>query len=131
MIIISASGMAEAGRILHHLANNISDARNFILIVGYMAEHTLGKRLVEKARTVKIFGEEYERRAKVEIFGALSAHADRDEMLAYFQSCGAGHIKHAFCVHGEPDVLGPFADSLRQIGVQSVSTPTPGESYEL
>jgi metallo-beta-lactamase family protein len=131
MIIISASGMAEAGRILHHLKNNIGDARNIILIVGYMAEHTLGKRLVEKAKTVKIFGEEYERKAQIEIIGALSAHADRDEMLEYFRSCGPRHIKHTFCVHGEPDVLGPFSDSLRQIGMQSVSAPMPGESYEL
>ena len=88
MIIISASGMAEAGRILHHLANNISSPKNVILIVGYMAEHTLGKRLVEKAKTIKIFGEEYKRKAKIEILGALSAHADKDEMLAYFESCG-------------------------------------------
>ena len=110
MIIISASGMAEAGRILHHLANNISDEKNIILIVGYMAEHTLGRRLVEKARVVKIFGEEYHRRAKIEIFGALSAHADRDEMIGYFERCGIGRIKRAFCVHGEPDVLGPFTN---------------------
>jgi metallo-beta-lactamase family protein len=131
MIIISASGMAEAGRILHHLANNISDARNAILIVGYMAEHTLGKRLVEKAKTIKIFGEEYKRNAHVEIFGALSAHADKTEMLAYFQKCGASHIKHAFCVHGEPDSLGPFTDSLQQIGMQNVSAPLAGQSFEL
>jgi len=131
MIIISASGMAEAGRILHHLANNIGDEKNIILIVGYMAEHTLGKRLVEKAKTVKIFGEEYQRRAQIEVFGALSAHADRDEMLDYFTRCGVGHIKHAFCVHGEPDVLGPFTNSLHQIGIPLVSAPTPGESFEL
>ena len=131
MIIISASGMAEAGRILHHLANNISDEKNIILIVGYMAENTLGKRLVEKAKVVKIFGEEYQRRAQVEVFGALSAHADRDEMIDYFTKCGIGHIKHAFCVHGEPDVLGPFTDSLRKIGMQQVSAPTPGQIFEL
>ena len=130
MIIISASGMAEAGRILHHLANNISSPKNVILIVGYMAEHTLGKRLVEKAKTIKIFGEEYKRKAKIEVLGALSAHADKDEMLSYFQSCGPEHIKHAFCVHGEPEVLGPFAESLRQIGIQNVSTPTPNQSFE-
>jgi metallo-beta-lactamase family protein len=131
MIIISASGMAEAGRILHHLANNIGDKKNIILIVGYMAEHTLGKRLVEKAKTVKIFGEEYQRSAQVEVFGALSAHADRDEMIAYFNKCGVGHIKHAFCVHGEPDVLGPFTNSLLQIGMQKVSAPMPGQCFEL
>jgi metallo-beta-lactamase family protein len=131
MIIISASGMAEAGRILHHLANNIGDEKNIILIVGYMAEHTLGKRLVEKAKVVRIFGEDYQRRAKVEIFGALSAHADRDEMIDYFTKCGIGRIKHAFCVHGEPDVLAPFTESLRTIGMQKVSAPTPGQSFEL
>jgi metallo-beta-lactamase family protein len=131
MIIISASGMAEAGRILHHLANNISSPKNVILIVGYMAEHTLGKRLVEKAKTIKIFGDEYKRKAKIEILGALSAHADKEEMLAYFEGCGASHIKHAFCVHGEAEVLGPFAESLRQIGMQNVSTPIPGQSFEL
>jgi metallo-beta-lactamase family protein len=131
MIIISASGMAEAGRILHHLANNISDEKNIILIVGYMAEHTLGKRLVEKAKVVRIFGEDYQRRAQIEVFGALSAHADRDEMLDYFASCGARHIKHAFCVHGDPDVLGPFTHLLSEIGMQAVDAPKPGQSFEL
>jgi hypothetical protein len=61
----------------------------------------------------------------------LSAHADRDEMLSYFQKCGSSHIRQAFCVHGEPDVLGPFADSLRGIGMQKVSTPVAGQAYEL
>jgi metallo-beta-lactamase family protein len=101
-IIISASGMAEAGRILHHLKNNIEDPRNTILIVGWQAPHTLGRRIVEKAPKVRIFGEEYLLNAQVETINGFSAHADRNELLAW-----TGHLRqppqHTFIVHGEPD----------------------------
>ena len=131
MIIISASGMAEAGRILHHLKGNISDPKNIILIVGYMAENTLGRRIADKAKVVKIFGEEYVRRAQVEVVGALSAHADKKEMLDYFQKCGAKNIKHCFCVHGDDAVLEPFMGALSDIGIQKVSAPQPNEVFEI
>jgi metallo-beta-lactamase family protein len=131
MIIISASGMAEAGRILHHLKNTISFPQNVILIVGYMAENTLGRRIADKARTVKIFGDEYPRKAQVEVIGALSAHADKNEMIDYFEKCGPESIKHAFCVHGDPEVFPVFEAALKGIGMQSLSAPKPGDSFEL
>ena len=81
-IIISASGMCETGRILHHLSNKIGDPKNTVLIVGFQAAHTLGRRLVEKLPQVRIFGEEHRVRAQVRVINALSAHADRDELLA-------------------------------------------------
>jgi metallo-beta-lactamase family protein len=131
MIIISASGMAEAGRILHHLKGAITMENNIILIVGYMAENTLGRRIAEKAKTVKIFGDEYPRKAQVEVIGALSAHADRNEMINYFQQCGVSTIKQTFCVHGDPDVFAPFSSALNDIGMANIIAPKPGQSFEL
>jgi len=131
MIIISASGMAEAGRILHHLKENISYEKNIIMIVGYMAENTLGRRIADKARVVKIFGEEFVLRAQVEVVGALSAHADKNEMLEYFQKCGPNSIEHAFCVHGDDGAFEPFTKALTEIGMKNVSVPKSGESFEI
>jgi metallo-beta-lactamase family protein len=131
MIIISASGMAEAGRVLHHLKNAITFENNIILIVGYMAENTLGRRLAEKAKVIKIFGDEFPLRAQVEVMGALSAHADKNEMVEYFEKCGAKRIKHDFCVHGDMHVFGEFTKALQDIGIQEVSHPAPGDNFEL
>ncbi|MFN2139299.1 MAG: MBL fold metallo-hydrolase RNA specificity domain-containing protein [Candidatus Promineifilaceae bacterium] len=122
-VIISASGMAEAGRILHHLKNNIEDPRNTILIVGWQAPDTLGRRLVEKQPKVKIFGETYELNAQVEVINGFSAHADRPELLAW-----AGHLDpkpaHTFIVHGEEDASFALADGLRhQLGFSDVVVP--------
>lgn len=127
-VIISASGMAEAGRILHHLKNNVEDERNTILITGWQAPHTLGRRLVDKEPIVKIFGEPYELKAKVEKMNGLSAHADRDELLNW-----VGHFKtrprHTYIVHGEEQVALTFADTLRQQGLQDVNVPYIGQSF--
>ncbi len=131
MIIISASGMCEAGRILHHLRNNIEDPKNIVLIVGYMAENTLGRRIAERHRDVKIFGNFVSLRSKVVEIEALSAHADEAEMLEYFHSCGASNIRHAFCVHGETEALSHFSKSLLASGMQNVSVPTPGQVFDL
>lgn len=112
-IIISASGMAEAGRILHHLKNNIEDPRNTVLIVGWQAPHTLGRRIVEKQSKVRIFGEEYDLRAQVETINGLSAHADRGELLewtAHFQK----RPSHAFIVHGEEEASLALAEALQR-----------------
>ncbi|MBN1917436.1 MAG: MBL fold metallo-hydrolase [Verrucomicrobia bacterium] len=129
MIIVSASGMCEAGRILHHLKNNIGDARNIVLIVGYCAQHTLGKRLVEKEPVVKIFGEEYERRAQVEVINAFSAHADRIELLDYVERVHS-NVKHFFVVHGDEDQSIALSDTLREMGYSS-SVPNQGNVAEL
>lgn len=130
-VIISASGMAEAGRILHHLKNNIEDPRNTILIVGWQAPHTLGRRIVEKQPRVKIFGEEYDLNASVETINGFSAHADKNELLAW-----AGNFKkkpaHTFIVHGEEDVSIAFADSLqKQLGFKNVHVPELNQAFTM
>ena len=127
MIIISASGMCEAGRILHHLKNSIEDSRNTVLFVGFQAEHTLGRRIVEKSETVKIFGEKYELRAHVEVIDGYSAHADQRELLSYFQKLGPSRIRRAFLVHGEEDATLALSGRMKQLGVRDVRAPEPNE----
>ncbi len=131
MIIISASGMCEAGRILHHLKNNISDEKNIILIVGYQAQNTLGRRIAEKRDEIKIFGTPLLVKAQIEEIAALSAHADKFEMLDYFGKCGLANIEHAFCVHGESNALEHFAGCLKEAGVQNVHIPVSGQDFEI
>ena len=129
MVIISASGMAEGGRILHHLKNNIESPRNIIMIVGYMAANTLGRRLVEKEKQVKIFGELYTRKADVVVANSFSAHADRNGLIEYVTGVGKG-IKHIFIVHGEESQAIPFAEALREMGY-SVTVPHLGDEVKL
>ncbi|MCX7927764.1 MAG: MBL fold metallo-hydrolase [Candidatus Omnitrophica bacterium] len=112
MVIIAGSGMCESGRILHHLKNNIEDSRNTILIVGFMAQDTLGRRIVERQRYVKIFGIEYELNAEVVIVDAFSAHADREELVELIGRCMP--LKNIFLVHGEMDQCKALADVLTQ-----------------
>ena len=100
MIIISASGMVEAGRILHHVKNNIHDERNTILIVSWQAPYTLGRRLADREREIRIFGESYYRRAQVETINGLSAHAGQGLLVEYARSV-AGRAKGIILVHGE------------------------------
>ena len=129
-VIIAASGMVESGRILHHLANNVGDHRTTVLFVGFQAEHTLGRRLQEGAKEVKIFGDEYPVRASVETIGGYSAHADRDELRGWIRRVG-GPIRRAFVVHGEPDAAQTMAKLLKEEGVRQVDVPAMGQSYEL
>jgi metallo-beta-lactamase family protein len=129
-IIIAASGMAESGRILHHLANGIGDHRNLILFVGFQAEHTLGRRLQEERPTVKIFGEELPRRAEVATIGGYSAHADKDELRRWVRKLG-GQVRRAFVVHGEPDAAQGMAQILKEEGVRRVVIPKQGDSFDL
>ncbi|MGH7702413.1 MAG: MBL fold metallo-hydrolase RNA specificity domain-containing protein [Gemmatimonadales bacterium] len=129
-VIIAASGMVESGRILHHLANQAGDHRNLVLFVGFQAEHTLGRRIQEGARTLKIFGEDVERRAEVETIGGYSAHADREELASWVRRLG-GPIRRAFVVHGEPVAAEAMARSLRALGVAKVTVPKLGESFDL
>jgi metallo-beta-lactamase family protein len=130
-IIISASGMAEAGRILHHLKNNVEDARNTVLIVGWQAPHTLGRRLVERQPVIKIFGEEYRLKARVETLNGFSAHADRDGLLGYARQLGPGRLQGAFVVHGEEASSLALAEGLRNLGIQRVAVPRPAETFQL
>jgi metallo-beta-lactamase family protein len=129
-VIIAASGMAESGRILHHLINGIGDPRNLVLFVGFQAEHTLGRRLQRGEEVVRILGEEYPRRAEVETIGGYSAHADRNELRAWLRGLG-GPIRRAFAVHGEPPALGAMATILREEGVREVILPKHGEAFDL
>lgn len=129
-IIIAASGMAESGRILHHLANHVGNPRNLVLFVGFQAEHTLGRRIQEGADEVKIFGEMVPRRAEVETIGGYSAHADRTELRAWVKALG-GPVRRAFVVHGEPEAAKAMADILGECGVKEVTIPGLGESFTL
>jgi metallo-beta-lactamase family protein len=129
-VVLSASGMCETGRILHHLSNNIRDAKNTVLIVGFQAEHTLGRRLVEKQPVVRIFGEEHRVRAQVRVINAFSAHADRDELLQYIGTTQST-LRKVFVVHGEESQSLAFADTLLSRGIQEVAVPAPGETHTL
>jgi metallo-beta-lactamase family protein len=129
-IIISANGMAEAGRILHHLRHNIEDDRNTILFVGYQAENTLGRRLVDGLKKVRIFGDEYTVRAMVELANGFSAHADRSELLNWVSQV-KDTLKGVFVVHGEEKSTMAFADALRGMGGFKVSVPEPHQTIEL
>jgi metallo-beta-lactamase family protein len=130
-LVISASGMAEAGRILHHLRNGIENPNNVVLIVGYQAAHTLGRRLVEKAAEVKIFGETYRRRAEVVVMNEFSAHADRNELLAWVNDFSRSP-RRAFVVHGDESQSMPFAQTLREeAGIPDVRVPDMHQREEL
>jgi metallo-beta-lactamase family protein len=130
MVVVAASGMAEAGRILHHLANGAPDQRNTILIVGFQAEHTLGRRIVERQPVLKIFGDEVPLRAKVEILNGYSAHADRHELMRWLTAVrGDGPAMPVHLVHGEAEAQEALAAELRRHG-HDVSMPTRGSSAE-
>jgi metallo-beta-lactamase family protein len=127
-IIISSSGMCEAGRILHHLRNNVEDERNTILIVGFQAQHTLGRRIVERRQRIRILGVERDLRARVEVMNAFSAHADRNDLLAFARACAGA--REMFLVHGEPDQQEPLLAELGSLGLRA-RAPAPGEEAAL
>ena len=127
-IIISASGMCEGGRILHHLRGAIEDDKNTVLIVGYQAAHTLGRRLVEQRPRVRIFGVERERRAEVVVLNGFSAHADQRDLVNYAVATAArGAIEHVALVHGDPRPQEILAGLLAAKGVGPVVIPAPGD----
>jgi metallo-beta-lactamase family protein len=122
MVIISASGMAETGRILHHLKNNIENPLNTVLIVSWQAPYTLGRRLADGDTQVKIFGEVYERRAQVATIDGLSAHAGQDLLVEYASSIKAG-LRKVYLVHGEEGPAGVLMEKLREAGLKDVAYP--------
>ena len=130
MVIISASGMAEAGRILHHLRNNIENPRNTILIVGWQAPDTLGRRLVEQQKVVRIYGQMFDRRAEVETINAFSAHAGQDTLLEYVQSTQES-LKQLILVHGEAEPASIFEEKLKEIGIKNIAYPDLYDSMEI
>jgi len=130
-IIISASGMAEAGRVKHHIRNNIGDPKNTILIVGYAEPRSLAGRLRNGATEVKIFGEEHQVKAEVRVVDGMSAHADYIEMLKYLGCQDADKVKKFFLVHGEEESMLPWKSRLESKGFKSVYIPHLHESFEL
>ena len=131
MIIISADGMCEAGRILHHLANNIQDERNTILIVGYMAENTLGRRILDGEKEVHIMDAWYKVNAKVQKINAFSAHADYEEILEWLKAIDTSKLKRIFLVHGETDAQEYLQNYLVENGFKDITISKYGENYEL
>ncbi len=128
MVIIAGSGMCESGRVLHHLKNNIEDSRNTVLVVGYMAKDTLGKKIVDKSKIVRIFGVEHELNAEVVVMNSLSAHADKNDLANFvFESLP---LKRIFLVHGDPEQSQILADTLSASGL-NVHIPDIEEEVEL
>ncbi|NLJ82435.1 MAG: MBL fold metallo-hydrolase [Bacteroidales bacterium] len=130
-VIISASGMMEAGRIKHHLANNIENRKTTVLTVGYCAPKTLGHKIVSGEKIVSIYGKKYQVNAKVEQINALSGHGDYLEMQRYLSCQEKSKVKNIFLVHGEKDVQTEYKSYLEQNGFPKVSIPTFRESVEL
>jgi len=127
-VIISASGMCEGGRILHHLKHSVSEPKNTILIVGYQAVNTLGRRIVDEVPKIKIYGKTYPLRAKVQRMNGFSAHADRDEMATYVKNIPG--LKKVFVVHGEENSSLAFQSYLEGLGL-SAYVPQPLECVDL
>jgi metallo-beta-lactamase family protein len=125
-VIIAASGMCEAGRILHHLKHNLEDQRNTILIAGYQAEHTLGRRLVERQPEVRILGRMYQVRAEIVVLNGLSSHADHCDFLRMLGP-SATMTKAVRLVHGEPERATALAEGLRGVGFGDVGIPERGD----
>ncbi len=129
-VILAASGMCEAGRILHHLRNNIEDPRNTVLITGFQGANTLGRKILDKQPTVPIFGEPMALRAEVCSLEELSGHADQKELIEWMRPIAKG-LKKVFLVHGEPDAGAVLAEVIRkEYGIEVVQ-PSRGESFEL
>ena len=132
MIIIASSGMCEHGRILHHLKNNIEDPRNAVLLVGYQAANTLGRKIQDGMKIVNIFGDAYDVKAEIINMDAFSAHADRSDLLDYIKRLNdVQPIKKIFLVHGEEGQGLDFAEFLKESGFNNVEVPFPGQQFEI
>ena len=130
-VIISASGMADAGRVKHHIKNNISNSKNTILLVGYCEPHSLGGRLMNGAKEVKIYSELYEVVAKVGSIRSMSAHGDYEDLMQFLACQTPDLVKQVFVVHGEAEVQDHFAERLRKKGFKEVHAPEMHETFEL
>ncbi len=129
-VIISASGMCTAGRIKHHLKHNISDRRNTILFVGYQAQHTLGRHIQSGTNPIRIFGGWFDVEAEIRTVDGFSAHADLDELLAWYDSLGGVEVQ-TFLVHGEEDAARSLARELRERGLEPVVVPELHQEFPL
>ncbi len=129
-LIVSASGMCESGRILHHLLNNIEDPNNIVLMVGYAAQHTLGRRIIDKEKIVKIFGDPYNLNAEVIVLDSFSAHADAVELVDYLKEADKQKLQKVFLVHGEYDQQEQYKKNLEAIGIKNVIIPQRGDVHK-
>jgi len=129
-VVISASGMCEQGRILHHLRNNIEDPRNTILVTGFMAQDTLGRKLVEKWQEVLIFGEPMRVRAEISSLDELSGHADQRELLHWIEPL-VPTLRKVFLVHGEAEQASALAKVLHSQYGLDAEVAAPGQSFDL
>ncbi len=130
-VIIAASGMMEAGRVVHHLMNNVEDSRNTILVVGFQAEHTLGRRIVERAEFLNIWGERFALRAEVRVINGLSAHADHPELISYISRMNHERLRKIFLVHGEPEAQEALRQGLIGAGFDDVVAPKKLQKFKL
>jgi len=132
-VIISASGMCSGGRIMHHLKNHIDDPQTTLLFVGYQAQGTLGRRILDGAEEVEIYGDPYPVKARVRRAESYSAHADRDELLGWAREVrDAGDLKKVFVVHGEDESSDALAETMRQEGIgREVTVPSKGQTIPL
>ena len=130
-VIISASGMADAGRVKHHIKNNISNAKNTILLVGYCEPHSLGGRLMKGEKQVKIYSEFYDVIAKVGSIRSMSAHGDYEDLMQFLACQTPNLVKQVFVVHGEAEVQDHFAERLRKKGFKEVHAPEMHETFDL
>jgi metallo-beta-lactamase family protein len=131
MIIISASGMMEAGRVKHHIANNIEDKKTTILGVGYCAPTTLGAKILRGDKIVSIFGTQYNVRAEIRRIDSYSAHADYQEMLKFLECQNKDEIKKIFLVHGEEETQKIFANTLNENGYKNIYIPSKTEEITI
>ena len=131
MVIISASGMAEAGRILHHLRNNVEDPKNTVVVVGFMAEHTLGRRIVEQRAEINIFGQPHRLRAEVAVLSYFSAHADEPGILDFVGKLDRERLETVFLVHGDEDRQAALRKAMQAGGYSDVRAPAQGETVSL
>jgi len=129
-VIIASNGMVEAGRILHHVKNNVEDPRNTILFVGYQAENTLGRRILDGAKRVRILGDEYAVRARIARIDGFSAHADRNALLDWVRPIAA-QLKGVFVVHAEERAADALVAGLRELGITNASAPAYGHQVTL
>lgn len=130
-IVIAASGMCEAGRVTHHLANSVSDPKNMVIIVGYQADQTLGKKLVLKQPVVNIFGEPHELKAEVVVLNSFSGHADKNELLTYIGKFDRRRLQGTFLVHGDLDQAEKLAHALSESGIARVDIPARADSFHI
>jgi metallo-beta-lactamase family protein len=121
--------MAEGGRVLHHLANNIENKKNLILFVGYAAAHTLARKIIDGETEINIFGEPHKVNAEVKSMDYFSAHADQAELLNYPRLNDKNRLKNIFLVHGEEEQALPLKEKLVQKGFKNVDFPASGEKF--